>query len=303
MRRLNQEILKKHLILDGAMATELEKLGVETNTKLWSATALIDQPEKIYEVHKMYFEAGAHIATTNTYQANIQAFEALGMPTADARSLIIKAVEVAKQARNDSAPQGFVAGSVGPYGAYLADGSEYTGAYELSEKEFREFHSLRVQLLIASGVDVLALETMPNFTEIKALVSEVTALSPEMPYWVSFSLKDGETLCDGTPLIEAAQWVSEQKNVVAIGLNCVDVSVVKDAILYLKQASTTPIIVYPNSGEKYDPETKTWEKNDTKVDFREQSKQFLEEGANIIGGCCGTTPSDIKSISNLSILS
>lgn len=301
MRILNQKLLNNHsMILDGGMATELEKLGVQTNTRLWSAIALVNHPEKIYEVHKMYLEAGANIITTNTYQANIQAFEEMGISCYDAENLVSKAVEIAKQARNDILPNGFVAGSVGPYGAYLADGSEYTGDYKLSENEFKEFHRARLQLLISGGVDVIALETMPNFSEVKSLVSELIEISPDIPYWVSFSLRDGKTLCDGTSLIEATKWVAKQKNVLAIGLNCVTTSIITQAISHLKQASRIPIIVYPNSGEKYDPNTKAWEETDKKMNFIKYSKEYLENGVKIIGGCCGTTPNDIKSISDSS---
>jgi len=292
------------VVSDGAMATELEKRGVDTDSALWSATAMIDHLDAIAAVHQSYFAAGAQIATTNTYQANVPAFVAAGIPAESARKLTQQAVHVAVQARDAYASQhpdfaGLVAGSIGPYGAYLADGSEYTGAYQKTTAEYQAFHRERLQLVTAAGVDVLALETMPNFAEVQALVQLVTTEFSEQAYWVSFSLKDPATLCDGTSLATAAKWVAAQPNVVAVGVNCTTLENITPAVKTLTSAVSIPVIVYPNSGDEYDPQTKTWRKTDLSHQFDDFVPTWLAAGAKIIGGCCRTTPADIATIHRL----
>lgn len=292
------------VVSDGAMATELEKRGVDTDSALWSATAMIDHLDAIAAVHHSYFAAGAQIATTNTYQANVPAFVAAGIPAESARKLTQQAVRVAIKARDDYSSQhagfsGLIAGSIGPYGAYLADGSEYTGAYQQSVAECQAFHRERLQLVTGVGVDVLALETMPNFAEVQALVQLVTTEFPEQAYWVSFSLKDPATLCDGTSLAVAAKWVAQQPNVVAVGVNCTTLETIEPALKVLASAVTLPLIVYPNSGDKYDPQTKTWQATNLSHTFESFVPAWLAAGAKIIGGCCRTTPADIATVSQL----
>ncbi|OFA12114.1 homocysteine S-methyltransferase [Lentilactobacillus sunkii] len=183
MANLLLEDLKnqKTLILDGAMATELEKRGVDTDSELWSAAALMTDPQAVKDVHKSYFESGADVAITNTYQANLRAFEAIGYTKDQASEMIVKAVKLAQSARDDfysslsdavrkqRASYPLIAGSVGPFGAYLADGSEYTGDYDLSQGEYQAFHEPRMSLLAEAGVDLFAFETQPNFEESKAI--------------------------------------------------------------------------------------------------------------------------------------
>ncbi|WP_407910901.1 homocysteine S-methyltransferase [Lactiplantibacillus brownii] len=292
------------VVSDGAMATELEKRGVDTDSALWSATAMIDHAAAIYAVHQSYFAAGAQLATTNTYQANVPAFVTAGLTAESARKLTQQAVQIAKQARDDYAAQhadftGLVAGSIGPYGAYLADGSEYTGAYQLSKTAYQAFHRERLQLVTGMGVDVLALETMPNFEEVQALVSLVTTEFPTQDYWVSFSLKDPATLCDGTSLAVAAKWVAVQPRVVAVGVNCTSLENIEPALTILRAAVTIPLIVYPNSGDEYDPVTKTWQATNLSHTFDSFVPKWLAAGAQIIGGCCRTTPSDIATVHRL----
>lgn len=295
-----KEILKNQsIVLDGAMATELEKLGVATDSALWSATALLDAPEKVYTVHKSYFQAGAQVATTNTYQANVPAFEKIGLSHEESRNLITQAVKIAAQARDDNAPDGFVAASIGPYGAYLADGSEYTGAYSLSKADFQYFHRERLELVIAAGADVLALETMPNFAEVQALVDLIETSSWDIPYWVSFSLKDSQTLCDGTALAEAVAWVAQHERVVAVGINCLKTELATQALENLQGVTTLPLLVYPNSGEHYDPKTKTWTDQHQALDFGQLGQTWSDLGAKLIGGCCRTSPKEIQEISEI----
>ncbi|MBT1176253.1 homocysteine S-methyltransferase [Bifidobacterium callimiconis] len=300
------------LIVDGAMATELEKRGVDTANELWSAMALIHDPQAVRNVHLSYFEAGANIAITNTYQANIPAFERIGLSAAEARQLIATAVHEALAARDSYRASGskadpeatigsprplLVAGSVGPYGAFLADGSEYTGAYELTDAQYRDFHRERMRILADAGVDLFAFETMPNMGEVRALAGLLPEEFPEHEAWVSFSLRDDGHLCDGTPLEEAAAELDGNARIAAIGVNCVPLDVVTAAIRRIRTASGKPIIVYPNNGDIYHPETKTWTPNPSGLSLAQLAPQWVGAGASLIGGCCRTTPEDIRGLS------
>ncbi|MBS0937118.1 homocysteine S-methyltransferase [Lactiplantibacillus plantarum] len=297
MLSLTEQLNRGPVVSDGAMATELEKRGVATNSALWSATAMLDHPDAIQAVHQSYLDAGAKIMTTNTYQANVPAFEQAGIAAAQARQLIQQAVTISHTARDAShVTDAVIAGSIGPYGAYLADGSEYTGAYQLTPSAYQDFHRERLALIMAAGVDVLALETMPRLDEVQALVQLITTTLPQQLYWVSFSIKDPQTLCDGTSLAVAAKWVAAQPNVVAVGVNCTTLENIAPALTTLKAAVAVPLIVYPNSGDQYDPVTKTWQATHMSHQFASFVPQWLAAGARIIGGCCRTTPKDIATV-------
>ncbi|KRL97774.1 homocysteine S-methyltransferase [Liquorilactobacillus satsumensis] len=304
---IKQELAKQGVLaLDGAMATELEKLGVATNNELWSATALINAPEKIKQVHLKYFAAGATIAITDTYQANVTAFKRAGFSLAQSQKMILTAVELAKAAREEflaqtalegkAMQQLLLAGSVGPYGAYLADGSEYTGAYKLTQKAFQDFHRSRMQLLADAGVDLFAFETLPQFEEAKALVALLHTEFSRYSAWLSFSIKDATHLCDGTSLAQAAAFFAKEPQISAIGVNCTTMTKIADAIKTIAQVTTKPIIVYPNNGDLYEPQTKTWVTNPQAATFSELVPTWIDAGAKIIGGCCRTTPADIRQI-------
>lgn len=291
------------VVVDGAMATELEKLGVDTANELWSATALIDHREAVAQVHRDYFEAGAHIATTNTYQANVPAFMASGLSESESVQLIKTAVNIAVKTRNEYAAEHpeqpdhlVVAASIGPYGAYLADGSEYTGAYSLTAEGYKDFHRQRLHLVDEAGADAFVLETMPNGEEVRALVELLADEFPDAEAWVSFSLKDADHLRDGTALADILPVLEASAQVLAVGLNCTAQVNVEPAIRALKSLTGKPIIVYPNSGEKYDPATKTWAPAGADASFATNTPVWKDAGARLIGGCCRTTPADIAEV-------
>ncbi|PLS24184.1 homocysteine S-methyltransferase [Bifidobacterium imperatoris] len=303
------------LIIDGAMATELEHRGVDTTSELWSAIALIQAPQSVRDVHEAYFEAGANIAITNTYQANIPAFEKCGISHEEAERLIGTAASVALEAReryrqhhanasnastNDSFPNDarplLVAGSVGPYGAFLADGSEYTGSYHLSNTAYQDFHRSRMQILSDSGIDLFAFETMPNIGEVQALIGLLSAEFPDHEAWVSFSLGDSGHLCDGTVLETAAAIADACPQISAIGVNCVQPELVTDAIGHISAVTAKPIIVYPNNGDIYHPDAKTWTRCAGALSLSNMASRWAEAGASLIGGCCRTSPADIHDL-------
>ncbi len=303
LEKIKNIIADNFLVVDGAMATELEKKGVDTNNDLWSATALISDPTAVKEVHQSYFEAGANIAITDSYQANLGAFEEAGYSPTISRQLITKSVEVASQARTEfqnSFPKEqrvlLIAGSVGPYGAYLADGSEYTGAYHLTKQEFKDFHRSRMKLLAQGGVDIFAFETQPNFAETQALGELLYDEFPEMGAWLSFSVDGHDKLCDGTPLAKAANYFADDDQIFALGVNCTALTNILGLVKLLKANSPKPVLVYPNNGDTYDPVTKKWRKNFHAPSFADLAPQWKQAGATLIGGCCRTTPADIQQI-------
>ncbi|MGJ0127663.1 homocysteine S-methyltransferase [Pantoea sp. Ep11b] len=289
------------LILDGALATELEARGCHLADALWSAKVLMENPELIYQVHYDYFVAGARCAITASYQATPQGFAARGLDEAQSLALIAQSVELARRARQDylavrpDAKTLLVAGSVGPYGAFLADGSEYRGDYTLPEAEMIAFHRPRVQALLAAGADLLACETLPSFAEAQALV-KLLAEFPEGRAWFSFTLRDAGHISDGTPLTEVVSWLNQQPQVVALGINCVALESVTPALQQLQKLTDKPLVVYPNSGEQYDAGSKTWHSAPSGCTLHDKLGEWQQAGARLIGGCCRTSPNDIASI-------
>ncbi|MBW3068266.1 homocysteine S-methyltransferase [Actinomyces sp. 594] len=294
------------IVLDGAMATELEKRGVDTSGPLWSALAMRDAPDAVLDVHRAYFAAGADVATTNTYQANLDAYRRAGLSEDEAEGMVRQAVRLARRARDEHAAatggHGLVAGSVGPYGAYLADGSEYTGAYTRTDEDFRAFHRPRLRLLTQAGADVLALETMPQGPEIRALLGLLPEVAPGVPAWLSLSVRDdGAALRDGTPLEDVAAWARETPQLRLLGVNCTRPETATTALSLLGGLSSVPLVVYPNSGEEYDAEAKTWSTGSGGTGHGDDllaSKLPAWEalGARAVGGCCRTTPAQIRAL-------
>lgn len=296
---------KKHIVIDGALASELQRRGCDLNDSLWSAKVLIEQPELIQQVHYDYFVAGADCAITASYQATPMGFAPKVIELEESIKLIKTSVKLAQQAKmqylNDIKQDKalFIAGSVGPYGAYLANGSEYTGDYQLSESEFIAFHKDRVAALIDAGVDILACETMPSFLEIKALAKLIQQF-PMVNCWFSLTLKDQKHISDGTPLTEVIEYLNSIEQIVSVGINCIALEKVTPALEVLSKLTSKPLIVYPNSGEQYDPTTKQWHKNhDHNCTFANQLDVWINLGAKLIGGCCQTTPDDIVEIHQL----
>lgn len=297
-------ILEKQpfVVLDGAMATELEARGCNLADSLWSAKVLMENPELIREVHLDYYRAGAQVAITASYQATPAGFAARGLDEAQSRALVGKSVELARKAReaylaeNPQAGTLLVAGSVGPYGAYLADGSEYRGDYVRGTEEFTAFHRPRVEALLDAGADLLACETLPSFAEIKALAA-LLAEYPRARAWFSFTLRDSEHLSDGTPLREVVSALANSPHIVALGINCIALENTTAALKHLQSLTALPLVVYPNSGEHYDAVTKTWHHHGEACEtLAGYLPQWLDAGVKLIGGCCRTTPKDIAEL-------
>ena len=290
-----------YAIIDGALATELQNRGCDLNDPLWSAKVLMEQPQLIEDVHYDYFLAGADCAITASYQATPLGLASKGCTLSESIDLIKKSVQLAQQAKeryllnNPCNKELVIAGSVGPYGAFLADGSEYTGDYSLSDEEIATFHHDRIQALIEAGIDIIAFETMPSFPEIKVLANLIKQYNK--PCWFTFTLKDHDHISDGTPLATVINWLNSIEHVMMIGVNCIALDSVTAALKTLSQYTNKPLIVYPNSGEHYDPNNKTWciATHRTLCEYADEWQQY---GAQLIGGCCRTTPDDIKQLVN-----
>lgn len=214
--------------------------------------------------------------------------------------MIQRAVALAKEARDEYQQEtgiyNYVAGALGPYGAYLANGSEYTGDYHLSTIEYQQFHRPRLTDILTVGVDVIAIETQPRLDEVLAELDLVKELAPDTLCYVSFSLKDSTRLPDGTPLAVAARTVAKYPNVFAVGVNCIPLEEVTAAIETVHQVTDKPVIAYPNSSATYDPTTKTWSYPHGRRGLVDYLPQWLAAGLTIVGGCCTTTPQDIAAL-------
>ncbi|GAA3118220.1 homocysteine S-methyltransferase [Streptosporangium carneum] len=279
------------VILDGGLATHLEALGADLSDDLWSARLLLEDPSVIRKAHLDYFAAGAQVATTASYQASIPAFTRRGLDADEAEELILLSVRLAAEAR-DSHGEGTVAASVGPYGAYLANGAEYTGDYDLDEDGLVAWHRDRWHILAGSGADLLACETVPSYPEARAL-RRLLAETPGTRAWVSFSCRDGERISDGTPLSEAAALFADHPQVIAVGVNCTAPRHIPDLIGRIKGK---PVVVYPNSGETWDAEERRWHGLADPVEYGAAAAGWHAAGAALVGGCCRTTPEHIRQI-------
>jgi len=293
-------------ILDGGLATQLEARGQDLSDALWSARLLMDDPDVIRQVHADYLLAGADCIITASYQATIPGFESRGLSEQQARSLIRLSVELAVEERDrywsqlpDTERGGrlwpLVAASVGPYAAYRADGSEYTGDYDLDEDGLLSFHRQRWDLFAGSPADILACETIPMFGEARAL-ARLLADTPGRYAWFSFACRDGKHVVDGTPISECASYLSQFDRVAAIGVNCTAPQYIPGLIQEVRGATNKPVIVYPNSGEAYDAEYHLWRGESVPAEFGTFSREWRKIGAAAIGGCCRTTPAHIRQI-------
>jgi homocysteine S-methyltransferase len=300
------EILSKYpaVILDGALATELERRGADLKDKLWSAKLLIENPDLIRQVHYDYFAAGADCAITASYQATITGFMQRGLSEKESIELIQKSVRLAVEARDEfwadeknriGRPRPFVAASVGPYGAFLADGSEYRGNYGLTESQLMDFHRPRMKVLAESGADILACETIPCLIEAQA-IAHLLEEFPNVSAWISFSAKDDLHINNGETMTKCAAWLDSFPQVAAVGVNCTSPKFISSLIREAKSKTSKPILVYPNSGESYNAEKHDWNGDAFCTAFGEDARNWFTDGAQIIGGCCRTTPDDIRAI-------
>jgi homocysteine S-methyltransferase len=281
-------------ILDGGLSTALEQQGVVVDGRLWTARLLAEAPEQIARAHRAYFDAGAQVATTATYQASEAAFRAAGFDAGEARDLITRGVAVARGVRDELAettPGLKVAASVGPYGAVLGDGSEYRGDYGISAAQLRDFHGPRLEILTAAGPDLFAVETIPDIEEAVVLGDLLDEIG--LPAWFSYTIR-GDRTCAGQPLADAFAVLADRPALIAAGVNCSDEADVLSAIELVVTATGLPAVAYPNRGGSWDSVTKTWSR--THPFDLDLVEAWIGAGASFVGGCCGFGPADIETL-------
>ena len=308
---------EKIMVIDGSMSTALENLGADLNSKLWTAKALEVAPNLVKQVHLDYFRAGADCGITCSYQATIPGLMNSGCTREEAERLIARSGEIFKEAREEWwKEEGEKAGrewplclaGIGPYGAFLADGSEYTGKYGVSDEVLDEFHRRRMEILHEAGADILLIETQPSLHE--ALLSAGIAEELGADYWISFSCRDGKHINEGDLIRDCAKAFSVgHPHLKMIGVNCSKPEYIESLVREIAagleevrketrspEAASIPIGVYPNSGEEYDAVTKTWHGAGDGKDFGEYALLYMKAGADAVGGCCTTVQKHVRQV-------
>ena len=299
---------KGRVLLDGGLATALEEAGHVLDTELWSARLLEDDPAAIRDVHLAYLRAGADCITTATYQASFPGFKAAGTSEQQGERLFRRASELAREAiergterspeaegrgREASGQRPLIAASVGPYGAWLADGSEYDGRYGIDADALERFHARRFEVLADSGVDLLACETLPSALEVEVLLGLLDRHAQTWA-WISVSCCDDRHLWDGTSIEEVAEACHARARIAAVGVNCTDPAHLPELVARIAGVTDLPVIAYPNSGETYDAGSRSWSGDHS--GWLEGVRGALLAGARIVGGCCRIGPQEIDQL-------
>lgn len=299
---------RRFLVLDGGLASEIERRGFAIEgDPLWSARLLLDNPELLEDIHLAYALAGADILTTATYQASLPGLAAAGLSVTKSRAVLAEAVQLARQAgarcaqaRGIKPP--LVAASMGPYGAYLADGSEYTGAYTQNKTALRAFHEERIEVLFESGADILACESIPSLAEGEILL-ELLGAYPHLPCWLSFTCRDALHVSHGET-VAACLSMAEGLPHVLTGVNCLHPHLVSQLMASIRDSQGASVqVVYANRGDTWTVATRSWDMTTGLDDdaYTICAMDWAQRGAFLIGGCCRTTPSTTARLASLSI--
>ncbi|MFD3525731.1 homocysteine S-methyltransferase [Streptomyces sp. NPDC058653] len=303
-RTLAGALAEGSLVLDGGLSDQLRAQGTDLSDELWSARLLDDGPEQIEAAHAAYVRAGAQVLITASYQATYEGFARRGVGRDRASRLLADSVALARRAGAEVARGIWVAASVGPYGAMLADGGEYRGRYGLSVRELERFHRPRIETLAAAGPDVLALETVPDTDEAEALLRAARGCG--VPVWLSYTVAGDRTRA-GQPLDEAFALAAGEDGVIAVGVNCCDPSDADTSIALAASTTGKPVVVYPNNGGRWDEESKGWAGEGRGEGALPPASPFTTDrlrawqtsGARLLGGCCSVGPSGIAEVAAL----
>jgi homocysteine S-methyltransferase len=304
MTPLQQLDLSGLHVLDGAMATELERKGFNLAGPLWSAHVLESSPEAIAAVHREYLEAGADCLLTASYQVSAEGFEKIGFAPQEAAQASANAlrasVALAEQVRSEygSARKIWIAASLGPYGAMLHNGAEYHGNYECSFDDLVEFHGRRIAVLARTNADFLAFESVPSLEEARAILAALEPY-PDVAAYLSFTCRDGTHVSHGETLRVCAELLDTQPQIIGIGVNCTAPELIRSLIGELRRVTSKPIIVYPNSGEQWDAVHSCWQGQGQIQAFGELAEHWRGAGAQWIGGCCRTRPEHVRAVAQV----
>jgi S-methylmethionine-dependent homocysteine/selenocysteine methylase len=270
------------------MGTELDRRGVATRLPLWSAWGLIEAPERVLEVHRDYTAAGAEIAVTCTFRTHRRSLDKAGLGNR-AGELTALAVELAREALPTDRPA-WVAGSIAP----LEDC--YRPELTPPEEELREEHAEIVRHLTEAGVDLLLVETMPTIRE--AVAAAGAAVSTGRPVFVALVCGRDGRLFSGERVSEAAAALG-MLGASALLIDCTPWDAVRRPLAELRAATELPVGAYANVGHAED---KTGWATTQVVDpdaYAAEAETWLDAGAGIIGGCCGTQPEHIEALAAL----
>lgn len=301
-----QERFASGLVLDGALATELESRGANLTDSLWSAKVLIESPELIQNVHLDYLHAGADVITTSSYQCSFDGLQKKGLGHQECVRILTQSVDLARAARDiftTEKPQAenskpLIAASIGSYGASLSDGSEYTGNFSLSAAALYDWHLPRFEVLAESGADLIAFETIPSLTEAQA-IAKLLANHPQVLAWISFSANSTARIGSGEDFRQAVELFDSNPNLLAMGINCTSPGNISAVLKSLKEKPKKPFLVYPNSGENWNAKTRNWDpaSGSSSLSLETQLGEWWNLGVRNFGGCCRTTPDTIRMIS------
>lgn len=286
-------------VLDGGMATELERRGCDISGPLWSAHVLDSSPSAISQVHLDYLRAGADCISTVSYQISAMGYAEFGRPREAAALALRESVSIAEAARSEFRQESdrpiLIAASLGPYGAALHNGAEFHGRYSIAFNDLVAFHADRLAILASTNADLIAFETIPSLEEVRAIATALAEF-PKISAWLSFTCKDETQVAHGERLSECASLLDSVPQIIALGINCTQPRFVSALIAEAKPATTRPILVYPNSGEFWNPETRSWYGDSSIAGFAELARAWYAAGALAVGGCCRTTPAHIRAV-------
>jgi homocysteine S-methyltransferase len=291
--------------LDGGLATELERAGCDLASPLWSGEVLRTSPERVLAVHRSYLEAGADCLLTASYQLSATGFREIGLTADDARKAIQQSVALAEQARREYAQAEltagrkqrriWIAGSLGAYGAALHNGAEFHGNYDISHAELVAFHAERIEAMHETNADFLAFETIPSLAEAEAIL-EALVRFPDLAAYISFTCHDDGHTGHGEPIEDCARLLDPASNIIAIGINCTAPRHILPLLRKIRATSSKRIAVYPNSGETWVAETRSWTGSSDPESFSALAVAWRTAGADWIGGCCRTGPQHIRAV-------
>ena len=284
-------MVDSYTLIDGGLSTAIERMGGDVSGRLWTAGLAVTDPDKLLAAHRSFVEAGAEVIATASYQCDARAFESFGLDATRARGVLVDMTTLARRATEGTPTR--VAASVGPFGASLADGSEYTGRYGVEWSVVERYHRDKLRILVDSGPDLMAVETIPLAREAQ-LIADLLVEYGSPSAWFSFGSADVDRTYGGDDLAGAASGVSDYPNLVAVGVNCVAPPVVSGALRTIRQAiGDRPLIAYPNHGRAWNAEARTWTGEDAANSIDELADEWVTNGARFVGGCCGVGPSEI----------
>ncbi len=278
------------LLIDGGLSTALENRGVQVGGVLWTGELLLTNPDIVADAHRDFVEAGADVLITGSYQLSFEGGERAGWSDDDT----IRALQNSTTAARLAAAEGtLVAASVGPYGAAQSDGSEFRGGYGVTSATLRDFHARRLDVLLATEPDLLAIETQPELQEIDVILTLLAERAPEMPFWVSSTVDTVGRIAGGAPWSDVVARVAESDASLAVGINCSSVEFITDTLRSVE--SPIPYVVYPNHGMDWDASTESWLGDGHDI-TDEHLSAWIDSGARLIGGCCGFGARDISDL-------